>query len=128
MKMENQITLNGSKALLLPVILPVQDLTKFYNRDDSIWETLKFFYNADLEGMYGVTRENLWKAHYMRGKPICNNTLINNLKRLEGQFLVKCVRKDFGSKRNAKFYCISEKGKCLWEAHEFSSNKEKTYF
>jgi hypothetical protein len=127
---EGQLNLNGEVQPLLipPVFIPVKGLINYFSKDDSIWESLKYFYNAELCNLFGLTREQLWQTHFTRGKIRAQNSVINNLKRLEKQFLIKCIRNDFGSKRNAKVYAITEKGKTLWEEYELYINREKTFF
>jgi hypothetical protein len=124
-----QIDLDGSKTNNIPPVnLPVKDILRFcYRLDDSLWETLRFFYNAHYEGYSGLTKAAIWEVHFKFGHRLCINSVENNLKRLEKDFLIKCIRKDMGRTRRGRLYQITEKGKLLWEEYELYANRKKTF-
>ena len=128
---KEQLTLDGQKTksgTIPPVAIPVCELAIMWDQGDSIWETLKFFFNASLANYPGLTKSMLEKTHRQRGCGICQNSVINNLRRLNDLFLIKIISNKYGSNRSAKLYSITDKGKLVWEEHGIYKYREKTFF
>ncbi|MHA1876707.1 MAG: hypothetical protein ACTSUC_09725 [Promethearchaeota archaeon] len=127
--MEKQKNLNGNEAVIANLRrtqpatwqVPVTDFIKLkvWRNKDSIWDTLKYFYLAEINQYGGITKNNLWKCH-QRKRPLSNNSIKNNIKRLEINAFIKIRYNKFGYHNCEKLWKITEKGKYLFEEWEFS--------
>lgn len=116
-KKAKQKNLYGDFAVPPPVTVPVpfykQQAKDFWRLEDSVWQTLNFFYMCP-SNHRGFSFSDLDKRHYL-GKRKCKNTIINNIQRLLKEDAIKLIAENYGPNKCMKIYKITDKGEMIYE-------------